>query len=110
MSVSFTEKLLLVFVALNLTIIILLYRFTTTDTPIILIIQLMIPLIIWQLILGMSFFPDDFVAQFLDDFYGNDDAAGDQAFNQPSPSNIDNSIIHSHGDISITNAYIRHSY
>ncbi|EJW83761.1 hypothetical protein WUBG_05327 [Wuchereria bancrofti] len=83
-------------------------RFTTTDAPIILIIQLMIPLIIWQIILGMSFFPDDFVAQFLDDFYGNDDAAGDQAFNQPPP-NVNDSIIHSHGDISITNAYIRHS-
>lgn len=63
----------------------------------ILIIQLMIPLIIWQIILGISFFPDEFIAQFLDDFYGHDGAAGDQLINQPS-QNL-NDTIHSHGDV-----------
>ncbi|EFO18952.1 hypothetical protein LOAG_09544 [Loa loa] len=57
----------------------------------------MVPLIIWQIILGVSFFPDEFIAQFLDDFYGHDGAAGDQPFNQPSSNLID--TIHSHGDV-----------
>ncbi|KAL3994020.1 putative integral membrane protein [Acanthocheilonema viteae] len=99
MSISFVEKLLLAFAALNLTIIVLLYRYATTDTPITLIIQLMIPLIIWQIILAISFFPDEFIAQFLNDFYGhNDIAAGDQLSNEPPLSNFIESI-HSHGDV-----------
>ncbi|CAG9535039.1 unnamed protein product [Cercopithifilaria johnstoni] len=57
----------------------------------------MVPLIIWQVILGISFFPDEFITQFLDDFYGHNGAAGDQAFNEPPPNLIDS--IHSHGDV-----------
>uniref|UniRef100_A0A915Q0W6 Uncharacterized protein n=1 Tax=Setaria digitata TaxID=48799 RepID=A0A915Q0W6_9BILA len=97
MSVSFVEKLLLAFVALNLAIVTLLYRFTTSEAPLTLIVQLMIPLIIWQIILGISFFPDEFIARFLDDFYGHDGAAGDQPLQEPPANVID--TIHSHGDI-----------
>lgn len=64
-----------------------------------LIVQLMIPLIVWQIILGISFFPDEFIYQFLDDFYGHNDAAGDQLpFNEPAPPSLVDSI-HSHGDV-----------
>ncbi|VDK62963.1 unnamed protein product [Onchocerca ochengi] len=98
MSISFTKKLSLSFLALNLTIVMLFYGYTTTDAPLVLIIQLMTPLIIWQLILGISFFPDEFIAQISDDFYRHDNAAGDdQSFDQPSPDLID--TINSHGDV-----------
>ncbi|VDK54936.1 unnamed protein product [Gongylonema pulchrum] len=37
----------------------------------------MVPLVIWQIVLGISFFPDDFIALFMNDFYEHDGAAGD---------------------------------
>ncbi|VDN06146.1 unnamed protein product [Thelazia callipaeda] len=71
-------------------------RYTTTEAPITLITQLMLPLITWQIILGISFFPEEFITYFLDEMYGNDEAAGDQPiFHQPT--NLDN--LHSHGDV-----------
>uniref|UniRef100_A0A0R3RS15 Uncharacterized protein n=1 Tax=Elaeophora elaphi TaxID=1147741 RepID=A0A0R3RS15_9BILA len=104
MSVSFTEKLLFAFVVLNLTIAMLIYRYTATDAPMMLIIQLMIPLIIWQVILSISFFPDEFITQFLDDFYGHDGAAGDQLLNESLPPSLIDSV-HSHGDVPRTSDF-----
>ncbi|OZC11753.1 hypothetical protein X798_00933 [Onchocerca flexuosa] len=72
-------------------------KYTATDAPLVLIIQLMIPLIIWQFIIGISFFPDEFIAQISDDFYGHNNAAGDQSFYQSFPNLVD--TINSHGDV-----------
>lgn len=57
----------------------------------------MTPLIIWQIILSISFFPDEFISQFLDDIYGHNGAAGDQPFNEQPQTLVDS--IHSHGDV-----------
>ncbi|KAM3719746.1 ATP synthase gamma chain [Dirofilaria immitis] len=98
MSITFTKKLLISFSALNLTIVTLFYRSIVADVPLTLIIQLMIPLITWQIILGISFLPDRFIALLLDDLHRYDNAAGDQSFHQLPSDSI--KTINSHGDVS----------
>ncbi|VDK59241.1 unnamed protein product [Anisakis simplex] len=73
-------------------------RFTEIQSPLVLIVHLMMPLMVWQILLIIAFFPEQFLMDFIDEFYRYDSAAGDQLLL------FDDDIthqeqIHSHGDV-----------
>ncbi|VDM37468.1 unnamed protein product [Toxocara canis] len=55
----------------------------------------MLPLIVWQILLVITFFPEQFLMDFIDELYRYDNAAGDQALLFEGTTRDE---INSHGD------------
>uniref|UniRef100_A0A0M3IK15 Bestrophin homolog n=1 Tax=Ascaris lumbricoides TaxID=6252 RepID=A0A0M3IK15_ASCLU len=71
-------------------------KFTGVDSPTTLTVQLMLPLIVWEILLVVTFFPEHFLIDFIDEFYRYDNAAGDQLLLFDGTTREE---IHSHGDV-----------
>uniref|UniRef100_A0A915B8Z0 Transmembrane protein n=2 Tax=Parascaris univalens TaxID=6257 RepID=A0A915B8Z0_PARUN len=96
MEISLLARVLISFLICNVIIAVILYKFTGVDSPTMLTVQLMLPLIVWEILLTVTFFPEHFLIDFIDEFYRYDNAAGDQVLLFDGTTREE---IHSHGDV-----------
>ncbi|MFH4980731.1 hypothetical protein AB6A40_007440 [Gnathostoma spinigerum] len=85
------------FILINSVIVALLYKYTTHPSPLILICQFMLPLIIWQVLLLAACFPNVLVQEFVDfdeQTVPPEVGAGDRRFRNAQPIEP----LNSHGD------------